>query len=429
MNRTGVLACLCGAAALILGSVAHAQGTGTAPRTGTPTVVATSVVTENPANISVTAGMRVYNWHDTTYNFSTTPVVVVDRGALSRGAPDTQTVLPTKSAMGKAAPAAVAQLTSAPFMSALRAALNQGDFVVLTGNGDGLLQDSLVEEVLGVTGVQVNSGMPVSAIGIYMPATATTPIVFHFYYTKAPTLSRLVSDATSVYSQNVATWNSEIGVQSSGSSLTPTNGTTYGSGNQWYYDALYTIDDLGSGAYNAKLQIDDSFTRGFHDSSISRWVIHEHYETETDYSNNTEVQNTWTKFNNANFYPIQQLVQYSPATYNPSYQSNISVGVGLTPFSVNTGVTIGWSWTYSVSAVYEQQLPDGDTWVGWNHFYAQNSPAAEQNYIYQPGAVMTNTAGNLEVALTNRVGWEYYDVGWITGYSNTFNDSVLMPDF
>jgi len=214
--------------------------------------VPTDVITDSQGSLSSELS-AVYSWNDpsSSYNFSNAKVVVVNRGISSTTSSATvpaalsTSILPSKTALGKSAANALAGIQNAPFLASLKLALAHGDFIVFTGNADGLLQDSLVDESLGVTGPQETHGSGLQAIGIYMPKGATIPIMDAFSYTKIPSLASIVQTVDYAYQRNVTKWNAELlSANTTSSSTTTTTGVApadqYGSGNQYYYDNTWT---------------------------------------------------------------------------------------------------------------------------------------------------------------------------------------------
>lgn len=147
---------------------------------------------------------EVLKWDNVSPYFGTSKVIIVDRNEIP-GTPHTGVTNKVRS--GSYDPQALAAFANTPYLNALRSAFSSGDYIVFTGTGDGRLNDSLVDAVLGIDPNKVphentSRASGFTAIGIWGP-NGSAPHLNSISFSSKPTLDQLTQASVNFYNEMI----------------------------------------------------------------------------------------------------------------------------------------------------------------------------------------------------------------------------------
>ncbi|QQE79713.1 hypothetical protein [Alicyclobacillus sp. SO9] len=370
---------------------------------------------------------RVYSPKTKSSNFNLNANIIVVHRNLIPG--QSTATLPGKYKKGKPDIKAFNSIYNSPYMQKLRNAYNNGSLIVLAGNNDGKLTDSLIYKLFNTSGAEEIHSSDFQALGLYKsPKTNRARIVAFNFNKKNVGIKYILKSAKIFYENNIAGKTTSSSIQPMSASTSQTGGILHKYNSNYYgYTNSYNLYESGWGLIG-QIEFDTRLQRTDYQSGYSEWEVKLNMNT---YPQNSSWQNaaTWQGINNTEYYPVQKILQAKPGTQNSSYNQSVSANVNLSPMEGGTGsISFGTQWNYTISSRYVQLMGTAYKTDGWNTSYKGWSGPAEYGDYEEPGFTISNTAGDLVLPLDHVLSMRHW-MGkyWYNATTGDQYDTIIPP--
>lgn len=371
---------------------------------------------------------QILHWNAASPRLSGSNIIIVDRNAIANA---TRPARLTKTHRQVADKQALDAITNTPYAQALRTALQNGAYIVFTGNKDGLLNDALVDEVLGIPTNKVpeqSSGQNTFAIGVWGP-NGSAPHFNAMHFKTTPTMGELRTASQHFYEEYISGPNAATNstISPMGSSTTSQTGwkqTTY-SDNYYEFTNTYYLNDTATSSIIGDMVMDEQIERVAQGNNEHKWDVSAGLTSHTYYSL-WQMNAIYQGFTVTNWSSTEGIVYVPNTSTIGTHTTTTGVSVSLSDPAPTPGFQT--SWGYTLPDIVQTFNGQGQDTAGWNYSFAPNTGSSENGNSFDPGLSINNSQGWFLVELDNVLSMEVYQNSNVDTTGDQYY-TISVPDW